>query len=260
MKLSTKEKIRAQALIDYGSRVEQLEGRIMLHGFDSLTDAEEVEFHLYYYKPKKGMDVQALAQRMVEKYGDLSRLALLGVRELMQVEGMYRGLAQRFTNYGKLLRKYVRYERIYQRDYIRNITELCRYVLPLYRKSPLPGTWQLCLNETYEVIYGCEIAPSLAWGEYMDEALTDAQYSSCKYVIIVLMCGRQFADPKPYDKKNAKLFAQRLEEIGCWLLDVVLVDEGKLTSMHEEGMLTKTARKRSDRQVYTAEAELKVIK
>ena len=226
-------------MIEYGTRYDQLTGRIMLYGMESLSDVEQVEFHLYYYRPKKGMDVHALAERMVEKYGGMAELAFLTVNELMEVKGMYRALAQRFTNYGELLKKFAQYERIYQKTYIRNITDLCRFALPLYRECQLPGTWQLCLNEGYELIYYREITPSLAWGEEdsMEKSLHDMEFSSAKYSIIVQMRGREFADPKPYDKKHAKLLAERLRQINCHLLDVVMIDEGKLTSMHELGMI-----------------------
>lgn len=252
MKLSTEDKRQADMMVKYGRRDEQLLGRIMLCGMESLSDAEQVEFYLYYYQIKKDLDARALAERMVEKFGDMANLALLSAKELMQVEGMYPALARRFTNFGELLKSYVRYERHYKPIHIRNIIEMCRHVLPLYRASAFPATWQLCLNADYELIYQREIAPSIGWGEeaYIEEGLFDAEYSSAASVIVVQMRGTQFADPKPYDKKHAKLYAERLEKIGCRLLDVVMVDEGKLVSMYELGMIRPDGKKVADRQVY----------
>ena len=255
LKLSIDERDRAQSMVKYGRRQDVLLGRIMLEGFESLSETEQVEFYLHHYKPKKGTDVQAIAQSLVEKYECLAEIAFLSEKELMAAEGMYPALARRFTNLGKLLLSYAKYERVYQPVYIRSIAELCKYVLPLYRVCEYPGTWQLCLNENFELIYQREIVPSRAWGEgdAVENSLQDADFACAKYVIIVQMCGREFADPKPYDKKHAKLHAERLSEMGCVLLDVVLIDEGKLTSMYELGMVKPFGKNNKNRQVYLDE-------
>lgn len=255
MKLSIEERDRAQSMVKYGPRHDQLLGRILLEGMESLAEEEKIEFYLGCYKPKKNLDLQALARRMAEKFGTLADIALLSPAELMQAEGMYRALAERFSNLGKLLRTFVRYEKVYQKVYIRSVVELIRYILPLYRISSYPGTWQLCLNEAYELIYQREITPSRAWGEEdaVENSLSDAHFSSAKYVIIVQMCGREPANPKEYDKKHAKIHAQRLQEIGCGLLDVALVDEGQLTSMYELGMIAPFSGRAENKQSYLNE-------
>ena len=255
MRLLTDERDRAESMVKYGPRKDQLLGRIMLEGFESLSESEQVELFLNYYKPKKGTDVQALAQNMVEKFGSLGEMAFLSQKELMAAEGMYPALAKRFTNLGRLLLAYAEYERNYQKIYIRSVTELCKHVLPLYRVCEYPGTWQLCLNEGYELIYQREIVPSRAWGEddAVENSLEDAHLTCAKYVIIVQMCGREHATPKDYDKKSAELLAGRLSEIGCVLLDVVLIDEGKITSMYEKGMVKPFGSKIKDRRVYLEE-------
>jgi len=254
LKLSTDERQHAQILSSSSRREQHLLGRIQLEGMESLSDAEQVEFHLYYYRPKRGVDARALAERMVEKFGGLANLALLTAKELMTVEGMYPALARRFTGYGRLLRQWREYERRYRRIYIRGIVDLCRHVLPLYRVSKYPGTWQLCLSEDYELIYQREIAPSLGWGEEdcVAESLQDADFTGAKYVIIVMMYGRVPASPKLYDKQHARLHAQRLAEMNKVLLDVVMVDEGRLTSMYELGMIKPEGKKAADRRNYPA--------
>lgn len=255
MKLSIEERDRAQSMVKYGPRRDQLLGRILLEGMESLTEAEKTEFYLGCYKPKKNLDLQALAERMAEKFGTLADTVLLSPAELMQVEGMYRALAERFCGLGRLLETFARYESIYQKIYIRSVVELFQYILPLYRVCSYPGTWQLCLNEAYELVYQREITPSRAWGEEdaVQNSLSDAHFSSAKYVIIVQMCGREPASPKPYDKQHAKIHAQRLEEIGCRLLDVALVDEGRLTSMYELGMISPFGGRAANKQSYLNE-------
>ena len=170
----------------------------------------------------------------------------------MQAEGMYYALAQRYTNLGELVKTYARYERVYKKIYIRSIVDMCRHVLPLYRRSSFPGTWQLCLNENFELIYQREIVPSRAWGEAdaVEYSLEDEELVDAKYVIIVQMCGRELASPNAYDKKHAKLHAERLRNAGRVLLDVVLVDEGKITSMYETGSIKPFGKRISDRQNY----------
>lgn len=253
MKLLIDERERAKSMVDFGPRHEKLLGRILLEGMDSLTDAEQIEFYLHCCKPKKGLDVQALAQSLAEKYGDLADTAFLSVQELMQAKGMYRSLAERFAKFGLLLHKFAEYEMVYPKIHIRSIIELCRHVLPLYRASAIPGTWQLCLNDDFELIYQREIAPSRAWGEegFIQNALEDVEFTDARYAVIVQMCGRELSNPKPYDKEHAKLYAQRLSEMGCRLLDVVLVDEGRLTSMYELGMMGFAFGKKYDRQNYS---------
>lgn len=259
MKLSTEERFHAEVLAGSSRRDQQLLGRILLYGMESLSDAEQVEFHLYYYRPKKGINVQTLAGRMVEKYGGLADLAFLSESELLQVEGMYPALARRFSNYGRLLKSFARYEHRYEKIHIRSMIELCRHILPLYRASQYPGCWQLCLNEDFELVYEREIAPSLGWGEEdcVAESLLDAEITDCKYVIIALMYGRVPASPKPYDKQHAKLHAQRLAQVNKVLLDVVMVDEGKITSMYELGMIKpwgkRPGKSAAERQEYKIE-------
>ena len=239
-------------MVDCGTRKEKLTGKIMLDSFESLTEEEKIEFYLQCCRPKKGTDAHAIALDMLNKFGGLADTVFLHKKELMTAEGMYPALADRYARLGMLVKSFACYERLYEKIYIRSVAEMCRYVLPLYRKSSYPGTWQLCLNEAFELVYEHEITPSRAWGEddAVENSLTDADFACAKYVIIVQMCGREFADPKPYDKKHAKLHAERLGEIGCVLLDVVLVDEGKITSMYELGMVKPLGKRISDCENY----------
>lgn len=252
MKLLTEERFRAQSMIDFGPRREQVLGKMMLGGFESLTEAEKIEFYLHKCRPKKGTDVQAISVLLLETFGGIADVIFLTEKQLLQAEGMYPALARRFTNVGRLVKAWAKYEQVYRKVYIRNIVELCRYVLPLYRRSEYPGTWQLCLNEAFELVYENEIVPSRAWGEddAVENSLLDAEFVHAKYVIIVQMCGRELANPKPYDKKHARLHAERLREAGFVLLDVVLVDEGKITSMYELGMVKPFGKRINDRQNY----------
>lgn len=254
MRLSIEERDRAQSMLEYGSRREKLLGRVLLEGMESLTEAERVEFYLYGCKPAKSVDVQALAQRLTEKFGSLADMVFLSPKELMQA-GMGRSLAERFTGVGRLAEKFARYERSYRKIYIRSVAELCSYILPLYRSCSYPGTWQLCLNDGYELVYQREICASRAWGEQdaAENSLADAYFSSARYCIIVQMCGREPANPKDYDRKYAKIHAGRLEEIGCRLLDVVLVDEGRIASMYEMGLMDPEGRRIYNHQLYEDE-------
>ena len=244
-------------MMQSSNRRNHLQGKYTLHGYDSLDKYEKVEFLIGFCNPKKSLDLQALSHRLVDEVGEMPVLLTGTAKALLQVEGMYPALAKRFLSYMDFLREYCRYIQLYKPVYIRNVTDMCRHVLPLYRKCTPPCTWQINLTETFELIYEEEILPSRAWGEEdgVEKSLQLAWEVSAKYVIIVQMCGKEWADPKPYDKKHAKLHAERMKEKGYELLDVVLVDEGKIVSMFEEGLINRTGKTKADRQNYQEEQD-----
>ena len=73
-------------------------------GVDSVSDVQAIEYFLTYIFPRG--DVNPLAHRLLEEFGNFSNIIDADVHDLMRIEGINKRSAQKITNFGELFYLY----------------------------------------------------------------------------------------------------------------------------------------------------------
>ena len=208
--------------------------------FARFSECERIEYFIYLSRPARNVDVKTAAESMLALFGGFAQTLTATSKEIARAEEMGPALAMRYVKLGKLLRLMYSKEEFLRPEKLLTVEDARKWMQEFYPLSEKPCTWQLCLNDGHYPVWARQIVPSRAWefDDFYEGSLEDARMSHARHVILAQFCGRDPASVKPYDKKHAMLQKERLEKIGCTLVDVLLLDDsGAAVSMYERGML-----------------------
>lgn len=229
------EEIRFLLEDNHGGHRDRLRRRVQFAGLDSLKPHEALEFLLSYIIPRQ--DVNDLAHALIESFGTVDDVLHAEAPELMRVDGMGKRTAEWLCWVGESVDAFT-HLKASDGVVLNTGLKTMRHGLLLRRGVEVPGTWQLCLNRDYHLMFQREICPSRAWGEplIMRDALNDVLNMKAKHVILIQFTGRDLPRPDQYDVDHARGYGGTLRLAGCDLVDILFINDYDCVSMCQEGM------------------------
>ena len=221
---------------NHSGRRERLRLRIENEGVMALKQHELLEFLLYYILPRQ--DVNLLAHDLLDYFGDIDNVLQADRVQLSRVKGVGASVAEWLMLLGEAVKDYERQDTLNRPD-LKNYALTFRHAAALQRDIVPPQTWQLCLDMNHRLIYQRCITPSRAWGEaiVLRDALADVFAVHATSVILVQFVGNMHADYGDYDLRRIDDYAFTLHAAGSQLLDMIIIGEGGLISMRQEGRI-----------------------
>ena len=225
----------------HGGHRDRLRAKVQENGMDNMADHEIIEFLLYYVIPRQ--DVNALAHALTEHFGSAQAVLQAPLADLVKVDGVGRRTAQWLALVGEAMNECALL-RIEDRIPIRSLMQLLRYGCRLRREIVPPCSMQICLDTNERLIFQRRLTDSRAWGEpeYLRQALSDVLQCHAAKAIILQFAGPLHAEPENYDIRRAAAYADTLHLAGSALLDVVIIGEGGICSMRQEGLIPSFSR------------------
>ena len=220
----------------HGGHRARLRQKVRDQGLEALAPHEIMEFLLYYAIPRQ--DVNAMAHRLIERFGSVEAVLHAEVPELMQVEGMGRRNAEYLARVGEAASACAALTPE-DRLPVTNFLEVFRYAATLARRLPPPCFVQICLDRELRVLYQRTLCPSRAWGEpaTLREALSDVLSTGARNVILMEFVGRLNSVPEDYDLERAQAYAAALGAAECTLLDLLIVGDSGACSLRQMGRI-----------------------
>lgn len=215
---------------------ERLRRRIENEGVNGLKQHELLEFLLYFVLPRQ--DVNALAHELLEHFHDIDAVLQADRAQLSKVKGIGPSVAEWLMLLGEAVKSYERLQPESRAD-LKNYRLAFRYAAALRQKVVPPQTWQLCLDMNNRLVYQRCITPSRAWGEavILRDALADVFAVHASSVILLQFVGNMHADYEDYDLRRIDDYAYTLHAAGSQLLDMIILGEGGLVSLRQEGKI-----------------------
>lgn len=228
------EEIRILLEDNHGGHRDRLRRRVQIAGLDSLKPHEALEFLLSYIIPRQ--DVNDLAHSLIDNFGTVDDVLHAEVPDLMRVNGMGKRTAEWLCWVGETVDAFT-HLKVSDSIVLNTSMKTMKHAMRLRRRIEAPGTWQLCLNRDYHLIFQREICPSRAWGEplTMREALNDVLNMKTKHVILLQFTGSEPPQPDQYDVDHARGYGGTLRQAGCELVDILFINEYDCVSMQQEG-------------------------
>lgn len=118
-------------------------------GLDSLSNIQVVEFMLFYVFPRG--DVNPLAHRLVDRFGDVANIIDADINELMSIEGIGKRAAKAIICLGELFNK-VNDCRAQRYDYLSSTEEVCDYFEELMRFMTVENLYLVAIDHKCRVI------------------------------------------------------------------------------------------------------------
>ena len=222
--------------INHSGRRERLRLRIENEGVVGLKQHEVLEFLLYYIFPRQ--DVNQLAHDLLDYFGDIDNVLQADRVQLSRVRGVGASVAEWLMLLGEAMKDYERQDTLSRPD-MRNYARTFRHAAALQHEILPPQTWQFCLDMNHRLIYQRCLTPSRAWGEaiVLRDGLADVFAVHATSVILVQFVGNMHADYSDYDLRHIDSYAFTLHAAGSQLLDMIIIGEGGLISMRQEGRI-----------------------
>lgn len=225
-----------ELITNYDGHRDRLRRKIETEGVLGLKPHELIEFLLYYPIPRQ--DVNPLARQLLAHFGSVQAILSADSVQLSQVEGVGRHTAQWLMLFGEVVKACQNYKGD-DRIVLKNYMDFYRYGYKLYRRITPPETWQLCLDHGNHLLYQRCIAPSRTWGEpiTLRDALSDVFMTGANNVVLLQFVGNCHAEYGKYDVEHINAYSYTLHAAGCQLLDMILIGDGGLQSMRQEGRI-----------------------
>lgn len=208
-------------------------------GLESLRPYEVVE--LILYQSDLRADMEGLARALVQHFGSIDAVFSASRSALMEVPGMKRCAADWIMRTGMLTRHFTDAEHRKTTRIVR-LTDLIRYIAPIWRDVPAPQTWMLYTDFQNRLLMRSLLCDSLAWADPIVARQILQEAMSIKARRAFLIC---FTGPEPLaltDGERAYLnsLAITLGTVGVDLLDCLLVGEMGFYSMNQAHQMEDT--------------------
>ena len=234
----------------------RLRRKVRETGLDALAPHEILEFLLYHIMPRQ--DVNALAHRLLERFGSVEGVLRAELAELVQVQGVGPRSAEFLLRVGEAARACASLTGE-ERMPLANCLAVLRYACALGRSLKPPCCVQLCLDRDLRLLYRRTICPSRAWGEpeTLRGALDDVLSSHARYVILLEYVGRLNPEAEAYDLEHVQAYAAALHAADGAMLDYLIIGESGTCSLRQLDRIPDydfSDRARSMREDYLADA------
>ena len=220
----------------HGGHRSRMRQRVQSKGFEALEPHEIIEFLLFYAIPRQ--DVNELAHRLIDRFGNVHAVLSAGIPELESVPGVGARTARWLALVGEATAACGSLSAA-DRPQLKDYRDVFRYAAQSEREITPPCCVQLCLDAVGRLLYRRQVSDSMSWGEPMTlrEALGDVFSAQACSVILFVYTGERDPVPQEYDAEHAVGYAETLRAADCGLLDVILIGGGVLNSLRQRHMI-----------------------
>ena len=210
----------------------RLRRKVVEAGLEALAPHEILEFLLYYIVPRQ--DVNALAHRLLERFGSVEGVLRAEMAELTKVPGVGPRSAEYLLRVGEAARACASLTGE-EKPLLNNFLAVLRYAGALGRKLKPPCCVQLCLDRELRLLYQRAICPSRAWGEpeTLRAALGDVLSTGARHAILLEYVGKLNIEAEDYDLEHLRGYAAALHAADSALLDFLILGDAGSCSLRQ---------------------------
>ena len=215
---------------------EKMRRRFLHGGLDAFADHEALELLLYYAIPRK--DTNAIAHRLMERYGSLSAVFSAPVEDLQRVEGVGESAAILLRLAPQLYRK-ARLSDAEQETVLTSVERVGAYLLERFAGEKNEIVYQLCLDRKGKLLACKKLGEGSVASAELDirRMVENALLTGASTVILSHNHPSGVALPSQEDYIATSRAKEALSMVGVVLSDHVVVADGDFVSMAERGYL-----------------------
>ena len=212
----------------------RLRRKVIEAGLEALAPHEILEFLLYYIVPRQ--DVNALAHRLLERFGSVEEVLRAELAELTRIPGVGPRSAEYLIRVGEAARACAALTGE-EKPQLSSFLTVLRYAVALGRRLKSPCCVQLCLDRELRLLYRRAICPSRAWGEpeTLRAALDDVLSTGARHAILLEYVGKLNPEAEDYDLEHLRGYAAALHAADSALLDFLILGDAGACSLRQLG-------------------------
>lgn len=217
-------------------------------GLETFQAHEVLELLLFYSIAQK--DTNALAHRLIDRFGSLEKVFNAPCKELEKVEGVGHGTAV-YLRLMKDVWRYCELRRASKNEPLASLDDCGKYVMPILRECKVEKTLMLCLDAKCgvlccrEVSEGSVNATMISIRKIIEIALNENATS----VVLVHNHPSGLAFPSAADIQTTMRIDQALASVDVYLADHLIVSDDEMISMVQSGCFSPRITYRSMMEV-----------
>ncbi len=213
----------------------RIRDRIQKNGVESLQDHEVLEWLLFHTIPRE--DVNALAHRLIFKFGSFHGVLEASMEELLSVEGVGEITATFLSGLVGVDKRYHLSKEKQNLRKLRDLKDIVAYLRVLFATHPLESLHALFLDEDMHLIRHAEIAGGAFYQVNVDVRLLakESLNTNAAFVVLAHNHPSEFLYPSAQDVNQTAEVASTLGRIQVKLLDHVIVGTNDVFSMKQSG-------------------------
>lgn len=217
---------------------ERMKKRFIEHGLDNFSDINVLELLLFYALPRR--DTNALAHKLLERFGSLRGVLEAPVDELEQVEGVGESAAALLRLVPQVSRRYMM-SLGDSRNELSSSAAAGRYVVPLFMYEREEVVFMLCLDSRCKLINCREIGRGVVNCAQVSVRRVVEQALSQSAVSVVLAHNHVdgLAIPSREDELTTRRIQEALALVGVTLSDHIIVSGEDFVSLADSGLIPR---------------------
>ncbi len=220
----------------YDGHRERMRHQLKTSGMDSLSDVQVLEVALYYAIARQ--DTNAIAHRLLERFGSLSAVLEAPKTELMQVEGVGEKAAELIGLFLQMERRHM-INRAGTETILDTTNKCAQYMLPFFIGEQEEVVYLLCLDAKCKVM-DCKLvhrgAVNMA-AISVRRIVKSALERNATSVVVAHNHPSGIALPSSEDRETTVNLKTALEAVGVTLVDHIIVADGDYISLAADGLL-----------------------
>lgn len=146
---SSSDKKKSGSKVDHGGHRVRLTKLVSDAGIENVTDIQAVEFFLTYIIPR--CDVNPLAHRLLDRYGNFGNIIDADVNDLKNVEGISNQSAMKIKLFKSLMEHYI-ISKSMKRISLQNKNEFLDFLESLMQNKPTENLYLLAIDHGFKLI------------------------------------------------------------------------------------------------------------
>ena len=215
---------------------QRLRQRYIDSSLDAFADHEVIELLLTYSIPRR--DVNALAHRVLERFGSFSAVADATVDELCQIDGISQNSAVLLSLISQISRRYSLDQNKAKHKFT-NTETVFRYGQSLYHGVRYEKFYILCLDSKCNLIKAVPISEGTIDAVTIYPRLVIERCLNVGAQSVIIMHNHPSGDPRPstQDVEMTKNIVTALNAIDIKVYDHVIVSYNECFSFKHEGLI-----------------------
>lgn len=212
----------------------RMKRRFLEQGLDGFTDIQALELLLFYSVPRQ--DTNAIAHRLLNRFGSLSQVLEAPIEELAKVEGVGEHSAVLLHLINEMGRYYL-IDRARREQVLPTIEDCARYLQPRFYGRSTETVFLLCLDAKCKVLCCREVGEGSvnSAGISVRRIVETALREGASAVVLAHNHPSGIALPSPEDIQTTRRVAAALQSVEIQLADHIVMADDDYVSMVQSG-------------------------
>lgn len=215
---------------------QRLTNLVLQNGLENVSSIQAVEYILTYIIPR--VDVNPLAHRLLERYGDFANMIEASVSDLCTIQGINKRTAEKIIGFYEIINYYPTCK-LKKKLSLKNSNEFLNFLEQFLRFKPTENLYMFAIDHSFRLIQKrrLDLKQVRQVGMSPYELYDFISSTKPSYIAVAHNHPNGTAHPSKDDHEAVEYIESLLENFECKLLDSFIVGQDGIYSERQDAFL-----------------------